>query len=354
MSLLALIWLVAVGLMAFSLVTMTALIGARVLHKQLRARRAARRAVVLPELVHRVGGLTSGPLDLKGLESDAVLMAEVVRDLAGLVSGRERTRLMEALRSVGVDGAMRRMLRRGRANHRVLAAEALVFFPGEETRTALLQAARSDGPRVRLAALQSAIELGEAPPIAEMLDSVVDGAERASLLFSDLLQRATRTQIDEAIRALARPDLPRAVRVMVMQALGASGDGRALAALRLGAAARDPEIRAGALAALSLLGHPGAREVVADGLADADWRVRLKALECVRRLGLQDFFAEVMTLADDEVWWVRHRAGQTLMSLADDDVAKLKAFATNVVKQRRQPTAPAAAQPGATSPGAGP
>ena len=339
MTLLGLVWLAAIGLMSFSLATMSALIAARVIHQHQRTRRAARRAIVLPELVHHIGGLTSGVLDLKGLESDAVLMAEVVRDLASLVRGREQTQLMQALEVLGVDQSLRTLLRRGSTVHRVLAAEALVYFPGEATYAALLESARRDTPRVRASALRSAIDLGQAPPIGEMLDSVIGGAERASLLFSDLLQRAVRTQIDEALTALARPDLPRPVRVILLQALGASDDDRVLGPLLHVAHSSDPEIRAAALGALGVLGHPGAAVVVESGLADADWRVRLKAIECVRRVGLTEFFAQVMDCADDEVWWVRYRAGQTLMSLAEKDVAKLKSFVADAPKHNLETAA---------------
>jgi HEAT repeat protein len=332
MSLLGLVWLVAIALMSFSLATMTALIGARIVHQHQRARRAARRAIVLPELVHHIGGLTGGAIDLKGLETDAVLMAEVVRDLASLVRGREQVRLMDALQSLGVDQALRTLLRRGSTVQRVLAAEALVYFPGEATYASLLEASRRDAPRVRLSALRSAIELGQAPPIGEMLDSVIGGAERASLLFSDLLQRAVRTQVEEALAALGRADLPRPVRLILLQALGGSGDDRVLGPLLQVARSADPEIRAAALGALGVLGHPGAAQVVESGLADADWRVRLKAIECVRRVGLTEFFTQVMTCANDDVWWVRHRAGQTLMSLAEKDVAKLRSFVADAPK----------------------
>jgi hypothetical protein len=330
MSPLGLVWITAVALMVFSLATMTALIGARVIHKQRRARRAARRAIVLPELVHHIGGLICGPLQLGGLETDTVLMAEVVRDLAGLVRGAERTRLMEALQVLGVDKALRRLLRRGSTVHRVLAAEALVFFPGDETYAALRLASLRDAHRVRLSALRTAIELGQAPPIGDMLDSVIGGSERASLLFSDLMQRAVPAQIDDAIGALARTDLPPPVRIMLLQALGRSGDKRVLAPLLGAARSPDGEIRAGALSALAVLGHPRAAEVVEGALADGDWRVRLKAIECVRKIGLAQFFAQVMTCADDEVWWVRYRAGQTLMSLAEGDVANLRTFIASV------------------------
>jgi len=212
----------------------------------------------------------------------------------------------------------------------------LVFFPSDATYTALRRASRRETERVRLSALRSAIELGQAPPVGEMLDAVIVGSERASLLFSDLLQRATRSQIEAAIAALGRPDLSRQVRIMVLQALGASGDERALAPLCAAVRSPDAEIRAGALGALSLLGHAGAAEVVTAGIVDADWRVRLKAIECVRRLGLTDFFAPVMACANDEVWWVRYRAGQTLMSLAEQDVAKLKSFAKSAAQQSRE------------------
>jgi hypothetical protein len=326
-NLLIIVWLAALGLMTFSLATMAALILARLVREHQRGRRAARRAIVLPELVHHVGGLVENEaLDLHGLEKDAVLMAEVVRDLAGLVLGPERQRLMEALQALKVDQSLMRLLRKGPVVHRVLAAEALIFFPCDATYEALMRAVRRDDPRVRLAALRTVIELGRAPPVSEMLDAVITGSERASLLFSDLLQRATRTQIPGAIEALKRKDLPVQVRVMVMQALGAAQDKRAFPVLKAATKAKDPEIRAGALGALATLGHVSTHKLVAEALVDEDWRVRLKAIECVRKLGLAEFFARVMVLANDEVWWVRYRAGQTLMSLADDDIAKLKKF----------------------------
>ena len=332
MSLLGLIWLVAVALMCFALTTMTALIAARLVHHQRKAKRAARRAIVLPELIHHIGGLTEGALNLGGLETDAVLMAEVVRDLAGLVRGDERTRLMEALQALGVAERLRRLLRRGPTVHRVLAAEALVFFPSEATYAALLTASRKDAHRVRLSALRTAIELGQAPPIGEMLDSVIGGTELASLLFSDLLQRAVPGQIDAAVAALNRTDLPQPVRVMLMQAMGGSGDQRVLPPLLDAASDPDAEVRAGALAALGVLGDARAAVVVEGALADLDWRVRVKAIECVRKVGLGEFFTQVMACADDEVWWVRYRAGQTLMSLAEGDVAKLKSFVGSAAK----------------------
>jgi HEAT repeat protein len=358
MSLLFIIWLAALGLMTFALTAMSALIVARLLRERRRAKRAARRSAILPEIVNHIGGLSAGPLNLMGMERDAVLMASVVRDLAGLVRGDERTRMMTALCALNVDRALLTLLRHGSTNQRVLAAEALVFFPDATTKAELLNAGRHGAPRLRQAALRSAIEIGAAPPLSELLDSVISRPERASLLFSDLLQRATRSQIEEAIAALARMDLPRSVRLMLMAALGATRDPRALAPLMEAAQAQDGEIRAGAFAALSALGHPDARACVGAGLADPDWRVRLKAIECVRKLRLTAFVPALQTCAADEIWWVRYRAGEALIAIAEQDIAKLKSLLAQFPEplpapekakpkpaRKRAPKAPAAEKP---------
>jgi HEAT repeat protein len=95
--------------------------------------------------------------------------------------------------------------------------------------------------------------------------------------------------------------------------------------------AGDPErnVRASVLRALGALGHPAAAEVIAAGLRDEDWQVRVRAIDAARRIQLVDLVPGIAKLLDDEAWWVRFRAAETLAALGESGRQALQKVASS-------------------------
>ncbi len=327
MPLLALLWAYALSLVAVSIAGMIALILRRITRERGDARRSKNRQALMVTLLTPDAGPIGCAAHLTTLDGETA--AETLLEVLALVRGVDRDRIVETARDKGAPSILRKHLAGGSVRGRILAAEALAFFPEAETQRALSVAQYDFDARVQAAALKSMVELGAPLAIDDLLARIgAEGKRRQSALVG-VLRVAVALQPTQAIRALSRAGLATPVRIALIDSLAAA---RAADSVQFIAALTDDEnieIRAAAIQALGALAHPSAAPFIARALSDRDWRIRVKAAEAAGRLGLFEFTDPLCALLSDEIWWVRFRASEALAALGEHGIAALRAVAAN-------------------------
>jgi hypothetical protein len=269
------------------------------------ARRASARAITL---------LLSGESahsELAAARRHPWILVETALEFLTLVRGADHDRLCGALRNLKLDPRSLRV--RSTRARRLMALEALAFFPGSAT-AATLKGVLADGqPSSQVAALRSLILLNAAPPLPELLKGDRT-AWAQSRLFAEVAATVARDRPAEVREALGL-DLAPAVRVVLLEVLGAAGDFAALPLLSAALAESDAAVRAAAVRALGALAHPSAAPLLKLAATDPAWQVRAEAMTAVGRSGLSAFAPILLQRLDDQAWWVRFRAGESLALL---------------------------------------
>ena len=330
MSPLLLIWSTSLALAGAALIWMAGLIVGRLLRERAEGSRERDKTVIQSAFLDIMSGSGDAIGRLGRVQGRARLMAETLLELISLVRGEERDRLISALAAFNIDHVFRHRLFRGSFAGRIAAAEALAIFPGVGSATALRHALASERrSELRVGVMRSLIELGEPPSLAEVLADLAGRRASDSLLYLPLIARLVADDPMTALRAFGDPRLAIEPRVILAEALGGSGDYRALEPLCLATRAPDLELRIACIRALGMLGHPGAETAVLAGLSDKVWMVRSAACESAGRIGLRAAIPLLAHQLRDEVWWVRFRAGEALAALGDTGREQLQRVAAS-------------------------
>ena len=330
MSGLLLIWSTSVVLAAVALIWMAGLIVARKLRESAETRRQHDLRMIQQAFLDIMSGSGDAIGRLQGVKRRARLMAEALLEVIALVRGAERERLISALAAFGVDDIFCRRLSRGSVAGRIAATEALSIFTGDDTRAALRRAlGKARVGELRVGLMRSLIEIGAPPGLHEVLADL--GGRRASdsLLYLPLIARLVADDPMTALKAFGDPQVTGEARVILAEALGASGDYRVLRSLCAAARAPDIELRIAAIRGLAALGHPAAEPTILAGLADEVWIVRSASCEAAGRIGLRAAVPLLAAQLEDPVWWVRFRAGEALAVLGEAGRDRLRALAVS-------------------------
>lgn len=330
MNLLILLWWSSLFLAVLALGWMAGLIVARLFREHNEARRQADREMLRAAYLAIMSGTGDATVLLKPFRERSRLLAESLLDVLGLVRGAERDRLVASLVDAGVADRLRSRLTRGSRTGRLAAAEALSVFPSPQTRKSLRALhLGSNDPEIRIASVRSLIDIGD-PPRAQDLIADLDGkADRDSLLYAPVLRRLAVDAPDDALETLMLPGLSVAACTVMIEAVGASGDYRALPTLLLLTAAPEPVLRMAAVRALGVLAHPSSADTIAIALVDDAWDVRAEAAMAAGRVGGSALVQTLSLLLDDPVWWVRFRAAEALGKMGDLGVDALRMAASS-------------------------
>lgn len=328
MSELLLIWSVSIALAAAALAWMVGLILARLQRERAERRREDDRRLIQQGYLDIMNGSGDAVGRLRSVRGRARLMAESLLEVVALVRGEERERLISALHAFHVDDVFRRRLFRGSVAGRLAAAEALSIFPGEEAVVALRQALAQARPaELRVGLIRSLIDLSAAPELEEVLADLAGRRASESLLYLPVIGQLVSERPMAALQAFGDIGVSGEARVILAEALGASGDYRALEPLCIAARAPDIELRIAAIRGLAALGHPAAEATIVSALADEVWMVRSAACEAAGRVGLRSAIPDLAAQLEDPVWWVRFRAGEALAALGEAGRERLRSLA---------------------------
>ena len=332
MNLLPLLWWSSLGLAGIAFGWMMGLIIARLFRESSEARRIVDRKTLSAAYLSIMSGTSNAAVLLEPFRKRSRLMAESLLDVLGLVRGIERDRLIASLVHAGVPDRLRYRLTRGSRTGRLAAAEALSAFPSAATRTALRALHRnSTDAEIRIASIRTLIDVGDPPSALELIADLDGKAESDSLLYAPVLRRLAVDAPDDALKTLTLPGLGVAARSVMIEAVGASGDYRALPTLSLMTAAPELSLRMCAVRALGALAHPGSADTIAGALADDAWDVRAEAAMAAGKIGGSGLVLALTPLLDDPVWWVRFRTAESLSKMGDTGIAALRNAAMSSV-----------------------
>ena len=328
MSGLHLLWLLSLYFAAVALAWMSVLIIARLLRDRIQRRRERSYAAVLDAYMRLMRGEDAAAF-LTPYRRTPRLLAEALLQILDVVRGADRERMLEALRSFGMEAILRGWIRRGPLASRLSVIEALAAFPSRDNETALMhiQDKRTPMP-VRIAAAKSLLAMGATLNIDHFIDGIRESRDPWSSSVSDILKIFAERQPAELASFLLRQDLPESLRVLLAESLGWSGDYRVLPAVCEAAMTATPATRAASLGALGRLMHPAVAPVVAVGLRDEDWRVRGAAAAAAGQAALTDLAPRVESLLDDAVWWVRFQAAESLAQMGEQGIGRLRQAAS--------------------------
>lgn len=326
MGLLLGLWWSSLLFAAAALLWMCGLIAARLIRARADSARAADREAVIAAYLAIMSGEGAATGRLVPYQRRARLLAETLLELLGLVRGAERNLLIAGLQGLHVDDRFRARLSQGSRTGRLAAAEALEAFPGDDTERALQRLYRSaSDPELRIAAIRALIEIDAAPSIDTVLRNLEHHDQTESPLYGPVLRRLVADAPDAALEAFERTDLNPAACAVLADALGASGDYRAVALLTPRAGAPNPIVRAASIRALGMLGHPAAKAALVPAFDDPEWEVRSEACEAAGRIADAQYAPLLEDRLADKEWWVRFRAAEALASLGEAGIARLRA-----------------------------
>lgn len=308
------IWIASLTLTAGAFAALGMLLVARVRREREERANPDRRRRISRQLLRYAGTGGDPPVFAVKHRVEREILIETALDIAPLLHGAARERLVQLLREAGLDDRLRQQARSGSVRARLAALEGLELFPGAETLAVLERTEQSRDLRIWLTALRARAALGAGPTMAELLALSERPGARRSPIMHDLVAARAKERFPEALRTLRAPLAP-LTRAVLVRALGETGKAEALEPLRIALHNPDPAVRSAAAGALGELGLDAAGDALARAAGDVDWRVRLKASEAIGRLGLSRQAGALRTLLDDPVWWVRFRAEEALKRL---------------------------------------
>lgn len=313
-GLLAFIWTSALALAAGAFAALGVLLVARFRRERVERANPDRRRRISRQLLRYAGTGGEPPSFAVAHRIEREILIETALDLAPLIQGAGRERLVQLLCDAGLDQRLRLQARRGSVRARLAALEGLELFPGAETIAVLERTEQSRDLRIWLTALRTRAALGAGPTMPELLALSERPGARRSPIMHDLVAARAKERFTEALETLRTPLAP-LTRAVLVRALGETGKPEALEPLRIALHNPDPAVRSAAAGALGELGLDAAGDALARAAGDVDWRVRLKASEAIGRLGLSRCAGALRSLLDDPVWWVRFRAEEALKRL---------------------------------------
>jgi HEAT repeat protein len=351
MSALSLLWWLSVLLAGVSVLWMMGLILARLFRENSEVRRQHDREALSGAYLAIMEGVPGAAAGLLPFQHRSRLMAETLLEVLNIVRGQERDRLIRSLFDLGVDARLRARLTRGSRTGRLAAVEALAAFGSAETRDALraLHSASRDA-EIRIGIVRTLIDIGDAPRVQDLMREMAGQADRDSLQYAPVLRRLAIDRPEDALEALAVSEFNTAARVVLIDAVGATGDYRALEPLTRETEAVEVLVRTAAIRALGVLAHPGSAGVVARALTDTAWEVRAEAAGSAADLNVAGLIPGLLVLLDDPVWWVRFRAAEALASMRGEGVAALRQALGSARDTVRRAAAMALAERGLSQP----
>lgn len=324
MDFLAALWTASIVLSALAVAASAVLIVRRVLARRSAARRERLRAAVMDRLLDHLDGTGDAAAILDAAEGRVGLASTLVIELAAMLEGEARDRLVALLRAWDAPAHLVRALRTGDSRRRRDAAEALRLL-ASETVVAELRGALADASAdVRLAAARSLAEMERLPPVADLVPAMRAAGGIASVGWRSVFRRAAEAD-PAGLLAVARSAGSRDARLFAVDAMARIPDPAVLEALTALADDPDTEVRAAALRTFAAIGHPAAEAALRRGFADPAWEVRTQAAVAAGRIGLASMHDLLAAQLHDPVWWPRYRAGQALVRLGEAGVARLRA-----------------------------
>jgi HEAT repeat protein len=276
-----------------------------------------------------VSSLVGGRHRKAQLRSYLCLLRDIVQDLLGSVRGDTRERLVNLLRTTSARDFCLADLRHRHVATRIGAIETLALIPDPEIIEALRGMLDDREPDVRLAAARNLVGLGPNLTVDDLVGKLDIGVTVRSRALREIFRIFASHNASELIRLL-ESDPPDLIAALSIYALGAAQDYSAVAVIARHARCASMDVRAEAMRAFAVIGHPDAEPAVLQGLRDEAWEVRTEAAICAGRIPLPKAVPLLRERLDDIEWWPRFRAAEALRTIGGEGRATLELARTGV------------------------
>lgn len=240
----------------------------------------------------------------------------------GSVRGDAREHLNRLARALGLEGAARRLLRRRRLRHRLLAAVTLGQLGDRAAWDELVTLAASAHPLLSLTAARALVQIDARAAIPLLMPALAARSDWPAARVATILREAGPGIVSPPlVAALTGAGPEAAARVVgLFEFAHAEATTPALRALLEGPATDEHALTV----CLRVLRDPQLIGNVRRLVAHPRWHIRMEAAKALGRMGEAEDEARLERLLTDPQWWVRYRAAQALARLPSVDRRELE------------------------------
>lgn len=308
-----LLLLVAAGaFVTVSLAAMAALLVARLFRERVGAREARMRSATRGVFLEAMRGGPQMAAALAPLRPRPALVAEALLEIASLVRGSERERMLDALLENGFLNCLLSAAVQGRS--RQLCVEAIGVFPRTAAEPTLRLLLKDRDGAIRLAAAAGLLAI-EAPLSVSAVLDMTPISDGHSGLMGELVRRVVCSDPAGGQAALSRSDLSPLTRALLLDSLGTGGDYSSISILLSHVDFPEVTVRAAAVLSLGRLMHPKGREAIALALDDPHWCVRAAACHAIGLGSFDTLLGPLAARLSDSVWSVRRQAAEAMKAM---------------------------------------
>jgi hypothetical protein len=232
--------------------------------------------------------------------------------LQGSLRGEARDALNTIARELGLEASARRLLEGGRRAERLLAALTLGHLRDPQAWPLLLPLSAAPDRTLALTMIWAMVRIDPRAAAAHILPLYLSHEDWSLSHVAAMLQEAPApagAALSELLPSVPDAQLPRALRMAEALRMAVP-----VTVLRRALAGSDVAVLVAALRSVTM---PDAIDAVRALLAHEHWQVRVQAARAIGRIGAPEDVGRLGPLLGDREWWVRYRAAQSAVELAN-------------------------------------
>jgi HEAT repeat protein len=232
--------------------------------------------------------------------------------LQGSLRGEARDALNAIARELGVEASARRLLDGGRRAERLLAALTLGHLRDAQAWPQLLRLSALSDRTLALTAIWAMVRIDAHAAAQHILPAYLAHEDWSLSHVAAMLQEApvpAGAALAELLPSVPHAQLPRALRMAEALRMAVP-----VAVLRGALASSDVAVLVAALRSVTM---QDTIDAVRGLLGHAHWQVRVQAARAMGRIGAPEDIGRLEPLLADREWWVRYRAAQAAVELAN-------------------------------------
>jgi len=282
------------------------------------------------------------PKTLPGiLPSDWISFMQLYNSIQESIVGEAKEKVNVLARRVGFDRVALRLMRQGRLSHRLTTIIALGNLCEHSAKNDLQELLLDKSPNVSLLAARALLRIDSRlamDRIAALCGSREDWSPVGVIEMLNETGSDTVTDPLSKVAAHAPPD--DAARVLGFLEATKCTTAVPLARDILGREGLDDRLTIACVRLLAELAGPEDLPIVRGYLQHHNWCVRLHAVKAVGRLGSVDDEENLISLLNDENWWVRFRSAEALANFSYMTMARLIDIKTRVSTKAQEVLTP--------------
>lgn len=266
---------------------------------------------------------------------DAISFLRLWNHLQESLRAESNEKLNLLARAADIDVVAMDFLDRGSMDERLLAINTLGWLRHSTNWKKLYAIAESDDPVYSLVAAKALMRIEPQRGLRNIMPLMARRADWSAATVASILREAGAALISAPLaRATLAADSPEH-KARLIRFLELAHTEIAIPTIRkIMETASEMEV---ITACLRIFCDTEDLEMVRELMNDLRWQIRLRAAECLGRIGTADDEERLIRAAGDAEWWVRYRAAQAFANLPSMTLERLSVIAEqHTVEQARQ------------------